>query len=68
MAAKSILWCTGHYTSEFCKKKAKEIKDSIKNGHNDFKDYSAVRIVDKVMDYDKDNNLRQYNRLRLIYK
>lgn len=66
--ARSILCCTGHYTNEFCKQKAVEIKGEIKTGDEDYKDYSAVRIVDKVMDYDKDNNLRQYNRVRLIYK
>ncbi|QGQ45442.1 hypothetical protein [Metabacillus sediminilitoris] len=65
---KSILWFTGHYTNEFCKQKAVEIKEKIKTGDEDYKDYAAVRIVDKVLDYDKDNNLRQYNRLRLVYK
>ncbi|MFE4029116.1 hypothetical protein ACFX4N_23465 [Priestia sp. YIM B13551] len=66
---KSILWCTGHYTNEFCKLKAEEIRQKIKDDDEEFQDYSGVRIVDKVMDYDTNNNVeRQFNRIRLILK
>lgn len=66
--SKTILWCTGYYTNEFCKQKVAEIKQKIKDGDEDFKDYIGVRIVDKVMAHDTNNNLVQFNRIRLVRK
>ena len=51
---KSILLCTSHYTTEYCKKRAKELRESGK--------WAAVRLVDKL-----NEDGRTYHRIRLYW-
>lgn len=65
---KSILYCTSHMTKEACKDKLIELREKIKTGVDHYSEYKNASLVDKIMDYDMNGNLRQYNRIRLYYK
>lgn len=68
---KSILWCTGYHTKEFCQQKAREIREKIRQGDPEYAKYERVALVDKVVDYVKVGDEWkhvQYNRIRLFYK
>lgn len=49
-------WCTGYYSSEFCKTKLKELKS----------EYKDARRGSSVKDYDKNGNLVRYYRLQIL--
>lgn len=49
-------WCTGYYSSEFCKTKLKELKS----------EYKGARRGSSVKDYDKNGNLVRYYRLQIL--
>ena len=49
-------WCTGYYTSEFCSKKLKELKE----------EYKGARRGSSVKDYNGNGEYVRYYRLQVL--
>lgn len=55
----SILYTTNHLRTDYCQKKVKEFRESIKANQSTYK---RVALVDKLVE-----DGIQYNRIRLYY-
>lgn len=49
-------WCTGYYSSEFCKEKIKELK----------KEYKGARRGSSVKDYNSKGEYVRYYRIQIL--
>ncbi len=65
---KTILWCTGYYKLDGLKKKLAEIREQIKKGTDDYKEFQSAKIVNYIKDKDVNWELATFARIQLTYK